>query len=294
VGQLAARLGKDIEETAEAILNIATSHIYATLVPLLARKGVDYSDYALLPFGGAGPMHGLLVARDIGVRKVIVPLHPGVLCAVGALVADVRRDFVRTIHQRFRPTEGADVVAAMEKAYGVLERQGSAWLDEQRLNYERRRFSRIADMRYHGQSFEITVDLNDVDLTRSDAALVAAFQAEYEKVYGYANAGAVLEVRDVRLVAIGETPKPRIEMINAADDRGQGGPPCVGAVKTIFHDGCHQEARFLNRAHVRPGRAIAGPAIIAQYDATTFVPAGYTVTADKFGNLIAEVTHVGR
>ena len=98
VTKLATTLGMTVEDAAEAILRIATSHIYSTLVPLLARKGVDYAEFALLPFGGAGPMHGLLVARDMGIKKVIVPLHPGVLAAIGALVADVRRDFVRTVH----------------------------------------------------------------------------------------------------------------------------------------------------------------------------------------------------
>ena len=101
--------------------------------------------------------------------------------------------------------------------------------------------------------------------------------------------------RDVRLVAIGETPKPCIESIETGDGRCQGDPPtAVTATKFIFHDGSRREASFLNRAQLRPGSRIAGPAIITQYDATTFVPAGYTVTADKFGNLIAEAPHADR
>jgi len=239
-------------------------------------------------------MHGLLVARDIGIRRVIVPQHPGVLCAMGALVADVRRDFVRTIHQRFRPGEGRGVVGAMAGAYGELERQGVAWLDGQGLNYTSRRFRHLADMRYHGQSFEITVGLDGADLASGDRALVAAFQAEYERVYGYANAGGVLEVRDVRLVAIGVTPKPRVETIESAGMKRQGGPAAQIATRQIFHDGRLQEARFLDRSLVRPGARIAGPAVITQYDTTTFVPAGYSITADEFGNLIAEAADVAR
>ncbi|WP_046866759.1 hydantoinase/oxoprolinase family protein [Microvirga massiliensis] len=292
VGALADRLGKTVEETSEAIIRIATSHIYSTLVPLLARKGVDYSDYALLPFGGAGPMHGLLVARDIGIEKVIVPLHPGVLCATGALVADVRRDFVRTVHRRFDARDGADVIEQIRAAFTELEAQGGRWLDEQELSYVRRRFQRFADMRYHGQSFEISVVLDDVDLAAGTGALVGAFQQEYEKVYGYANAGAVLEVRDIRVVAVGETPKPRLETlaIQSSDT------PLEAAVteRPIFHDGRLQPARFVDRAHILPGRQILGPAIITQYDTTTFVPAGYTATTDAFGNLIAEANNGDR
>jgi hypothetical protein len=95
--RLAPALGLDIPETAESILRVATAQMYATLVPLMARKGINLDDFALLAFGGAGPTHGFLLAREVGIRRVIVPLHPGVLCATGSLLADVRRDFVRTL-----------------------------------------------------------------------------------------------------------------------------------------------------------------------------------------------------
>lgn len=292
ISALAEKLGMSVEAAAEAIIRIATSHIYSTLVPLLARKGVDYADYALLPFGGAGPMHGLLVARDIGIKKVIVPLHPGVLCATGALVADVRRDFVRTIHRRFEAGQSGDLMSTLARAFGDLESQGNDWLDGQGLTYVTRRFRRLADMRYDGQSFEITVDLDGVLLSEGDGPLVAAFHREYEKVYGYSNAGSRLELRDVRLVAVGETPKPRLERVAARAVVATTEP--VAVEKSIYHDGRWQPARFIDRAQLVPGSSIAGPAIIRQYDTTTFVPAGYSATTDEFGNLLAEAHHDAR
>ena len=291
VGRLAGRLGLSLHVTAESIVRIATSHIYATLVPLLARKGIDYSDFALLPFGGAGPMHGLLVAREVGIRRVIVPLHPGVLCAMGALVADVRRDFVRTIHQRYEPGEGEALIAEMRQAYETLEAQGGAWLDRQGLRYVDRRFLRLADMRYHGQSFEITVPLGAAELEGADAGLTRAFQQEYERVYGYANAGSTIEVRDLRVVAIGDTPKPRIERVERVGSTAS--PEGRIRRRDIFHDGKLQPAAFLDRGALAPGVRLAGPAVLTQYDTTTFVPAGYAVTADAYGNLIAEASHAG-
>ena len=289
VGTLASKLEMSIEQTAEAIIRIATSHIYATLVPLLARKGVDYSEYTLLPFGGAGPMHGLLVARDIGIRKVLVPLHPGVLCATGALVADVRSDFVRTIHRTFSSVASGDLVDELRNAFEDLEAQGSRWLDAQNLEYVTRRFRRVADMRYHGQSFEIAVPLDGIDLSSGLETLIHAFQSEYEKVYGYANAGSIFDVRDVRVVAIGETPKPKLELLAVQSSD----TPLASALSTreIWHDGRMQPASFVDRAHILPGRTLAGPAIITQYDTTTFVPSGYSVTSDRYGNLIAEASH---
>jgi N-methylhydantoinase A len=289
VGTLSSRLDLSIEQTAEAIIRIATSHIYSTLVPLLARKGVDYSDYTLLPFGGAGPMHGLLVARDIGIRKVLVPLHPGVLCATGALVADVRTDFVRTIHRTFSSGDAGDLVDELRSTFEELEKQGAQWLDAQNLTYVSRRFRRVADMRYHGQSFEIAVPLDDVDLSSGADALVRAFQSEYEKVYGYANSGVVFDVRDVRVVSIGETPKPKLERLTV---RSNDAPLAKSLTKKeIWHDGKMQPASFVDRAHILPGYMLPGPAVITQYDTTTFVPSGYTVTSDQYGNLIAEANH---
>lgn len=287
IGALAERLGRGLEQAAEDIVRIATSHIYSALVPLLARKGVDYHDYVLLPFGGAGPMQGLLAARDIGIRKVLVPPNPGVLCATGALVADVRRDLVRTIHRRFQPGEGAEVVAAMREAFEELEREGSAWLDQQDLVYASRRFRRIAEMRYHGQSFEISVALGPEDLEGGDTRLAEAFRKEYALIYGYADPGFPIEVRDVRSVAIGETPKPRLETMPAASSDID----LLASIleREIFHDGRMQTARFVNRAAIGLGHYLCGPAVIDQYDTTTFIPSGFAASVDRFGNLIAEM-----
>jgi N-methylhydantoinase A len=254
------------------------------LVPLLARKGVDYSDYVLLPFGGAGPMHGLLVARDIGFRRVLVPLNPGVLCATGALVADVRRDLVRTVHQRYRPGEEARILPVLRSAFEALEREGAAWLDEQDLTYVARHYSRFVEMRYGGQSFEITVPISPGDIENDGHKLTQAFRKEYASIYGNADPAIEMEVRDVRSIAIGETPKPQLRTMAVAKDE----VPAEVEFRKIFHDGCIQQARYLQRSTLGLGHQVAGPAIIGQYDTTIFVPSGYSISPDRYGNLIAE------
>jgi N-methylhydantoinase A len=281
---LAAKAGMGREETAEAVIRIATSHIYATLVPLLARKGVDYSEYALLPFGGAGPMHGLLVAREVGIRRVIVPPQPGVLCAMGALVADVRRDFVRTFHESFEKGHGGGLAARMDAAAADLRREGEGWLDSQGLAYIGRRFRPSADLRYEGQSFEIEVSLDGVPLDAGDGPLINAFEHEYEKLYGYAGVGGRIEVRELRMAAVGETAKPRLERRDNAPEMA----PLAVRTKQIFHDGAWRDAAFLDRDDLPPGVEVRGPAVIRQYDTTTFVPSGYVVAVDVHGNLIGE------
>jgi N-methylhydantoinase A len=286
VARLAEVMDSDVEEVAESIIRIATSHIFAVLVPLLARKGVNYEEFALLPFGGAGAMHGFLAAREIGIRRVIVPLHPGVLCAIGALVADVRRDFVRTVHQSFRPSAGGHVIERLRRAFRELEIEGDRWLDSQGLNYVDRHTIWSVDMRYLGQSFEISVPIERQVIGGPDDGLLRrAFYEQYRLVYGHADETAEIEVRDVRVGAVGITSKPKLELI--ANPVGEHDVP-QGYRKPIFHDGRLQQALVLERNALSSGIQLDGPVIIKQYDTTTFVPSGYRISVDDYGNLIGE------
>lgn len=285
VGRIAQPMGLTVEEAAESVIRIATSHIFAVLVPLLARKGVNYEDFAMLPFGGAGPMHGFLAAREVGIRTVIVPLHPGVLCATGALVADVRRDFVRTLHIPFNPLEGEKVMKQVRASFESLQEEGDRWLDGQNLAFQKRISLWVVDMRYMGQSFEISVPVTrEVIEDGSGEALRRLFYAEYAAVYGHADEAASVEIRDVRVGAVGVTPKPRIEM---ADRAGERASPATRRGR-IYHDGRFQIATFADRGSLSEGAGVDGPAVIRQYDTTTFVPEGYRIRVDGYGNLIGE------
>lgn len=288
VGRLATKLGTSVNETAEGILRIATSHIYSTLIPLLSRKGISYEDFAMLPFGGAGPTHGFLAAREIGIRRVLVPGHPGVLCATGALVADARRDFVRSVHRGLRSSEVASVVEQMGEIHADLIREGNEWLSSQRLRYTSTKAVAIADMRYVGQSFEIAVPIDDAVVRDSSGNMLrTAFYEEYRKVYGYTDETAELEVRDIRVSAIGVTPKPVLRKRSAAQT---GKKPKIRH-KEIFHDGKTRKAAFVDRSELEAGFSLPGPAVIQQYDTTTFVPEGFRVFVDDFGTLIGEATN---
>jgi N-methylhydantoinase A len=285
VGRIGAAIGLARLEAAESILRVATSQMYAALVPLLARKGISYDDFALLPFGGAGPTHGFLLAREVGMRRVLVPLHPGVLCAAGSLAADMRRDFIRTIHASMaRGGEGA-LVTAMHDALAALSGEGEAWLAHQASAFDARRIDWSADIRYVGQSFELTVALDRALLDDlSGDALRRRFGALYEQVYGYRDESAVLEVLDVRATAVGVTPKPRL----AEAAIGRGGKPAPPGTRRVFLDGRFWDARVFDRAGLAAGARFDGPAIVEQYDTTTLVPPGFAVTVDRFGNLIGE------
>ena len=287
LGELGARLGRGVRETAEAILEVATSQMYSALVPLLARKGVAYEDFTLLAFGGGGPCHAFLLAADVGIRRVLVPLHPGILCAAGSLAADVRKDLVQSVH-RAVPANGdaAPVLADLRAAFGELAAEGKAWLGELGLGFAAERMECSADMRYVGQSFELTPALTAEDLAdETGARLRAAFLGVYERIYGHKDESAAIEVLDVRLAAVGVNPRPRLGEALEAPSR----PPPPARQRTVFIAGSEQPAAVYQRAELAPGFSFTGPAIVEQYDTTVFVTPGFAVTVDASGNLIGEM-----
>ena len=208
-----AKVGEKLElspkKTAEAILRVATSNMYAELVPLMARQGVDASEFALLPYGGAGPTHAFLLAQEVGIQKVIVPPNPGTLCALGCLVADIRGDFIRTVFADCALLETAQV----EELYGELEREAKKWLDTQNIDVESSLLTRQADIRYHGQSFETPVELIAGSSEDLITHLVESFHRQYERSYGYADREAAVELINLRVSITGVTPKPELRRL---------------------------------------------------------------------------------
>ena len=283
IARLGETLGLDVTETAEAILRVATSQMYSALVPLMARKGIDYEDYTLLAFGGGGPCHAFLLADNVGIRRVMVPLHPGTLCAAGALAADVRKDLVHTVHAQL--SDPGPVLAAVEEAVERLAVQGEQWLDSLGLDLAGRRQEWVAELRYVGQSFEIPVPIDAAVLAdRTGNKLRHAFHDLYRQIYGHADEEAELEILDVRASVIGVTPKPSLPPLPPPS----GGPPHEG--RSVFLDGKSWHAQVFDRAALAPGFTFHGPAIVEQYDTTVLVTPGFRVTVDAHGNLIGEAT----
>jgi N-methylhydantoinase A len=259
--------------------------MYAALVPLMARKAVDLDRFALLPFGGAGPTHGFLLAREVGIRRVVIPPSPGVLCAIGSLVADVRRDFVHTVHTALRRGQEGVLLGTMREAFRGLASEGAAWLAGQGLDFERTHGIWSLDLRYLGQSFELTVPVTEEELADATGeALRRRFHRSYLAVYGFTDEAADLEVLNLRATAIGVTRKPAIAAPRAAT------PGAVPAVRErrVFLDGRWLVARVADRDALGAGASLSGPAIIEQYDTTVLVPPGFTVTLDRTGTLIGE------
>ena len=277
VGELAARLGRTVEETAQAILDIAVSEMFVEVEKLASRAGVDLRDFTLMPFGGGGPMLGAFLARELGMKRVIAPRRPGVVSALGGLVADLRGDFIRTI---FSPLSAASLPAVRE-AFEALAREGRDWLAAQghdaaaELNFS-------CDMRYIGQSYEIEVVLSPEWLGEGGAeAIEQAFHRTHEQLYDFHDPQGAIELVNVRLSAIGAGPVlsfPEADEINAQASPARRLSVYTGrAVETVdLHD----------RQTLVPGSTFLGPAVVVQEDTTLAIPAGTRARVDRHLNLL--------
>ncbi len=286
---LGARLGLGRVEMAEAILRVATSNMYSELVPLMARKGVDVSEFALLCYGGAGPTHGFMLAKEVGIQRVLIPRSPGTLCALGSLVADVKSDFISTLHKSLPKTgNGAETLAAMKDLVTSLGNRALQWLDAERINVSEKTYEVSADMRYLGQSFEVTAYLTDIDLDKpgAQAAVRERFDATYAAIYGTADAKAPLEIINVRVTAVGKTYKPPLPKIAAAETVRTVEP---ARRRQVFLEGQTLDVGVYDRAALTWGDRFSGPVIVEQYDTTSFIPPGFECRVDAFGTLIGEL-----
>jgi N-methylhydantoinase A len=272
------RLGLSLPETASAILQVATANMYAQLMLLLARKGVDHQDFALLAYGGAGPTHALLLAREAGIKKVLVPPSPGTVCALGALVADIKSDFIETVY-RNTAEFSAD---ALEAAFGALEQKGRAWLNEQAVAVGEVRSVRSADMRYKGQSFNLTVQLperveGDLNGVRD------AFHDAYSRIYGYADRAAPVELINLRFTIIGTLPTPDIRPLLR-----EGAPAAPTGHRMVTISGVTKEAAVYTGPDLIAGQRLSGPSIVEAMGTTILIPGGYAGEVLSNGAMLIE------
>lgn len=278
IAGLAERLGTGVRETAESIIRIAVSGMYLEVSKLVSRYGVDPRDFTLLAFGGAGPMTACFLARELGIRRIVVPTTPGVLSAFGGLIADVKNDFIKTAFVDLEPA-AAD---AVRESFMELERRAVHWLREQQGFAGEARLLFSADMRYRGQSWEIETPLQRDWIEAGDVeAMAGAFHREHERVYEHADPGAPCQLINLRLVIVGDSPKPKVAEIERSD-----APPVPIDRMPVFYDGGTHEAALYRRADLRAGQRFAGPAVVLQDDCTTCVLGGFAVEVDAWGNLI--------
>ena len=274
VAGLAEPIGRSVEETAQAILDIAVSEMFVEVEKLGSRAGVDLRDFTLMPFGGGGPMLGAFLARELGMERVLAPRRPGVVSALGGLVADMRGDFLRTV---FRDLDAA-AVSTLRAAFEALRDEGQAWLTAQGHDGPAQiRLS--ADMRYAGQSYEIETPL-EPDWLSDPARMAAAFHETHRQIYDFNDDDGAIEIVNLRLAAIGLTPKP-----DMAAEPSDGASQATPERYVQVHLNGARDIPLFQRSDLDSGTEFHGPAVVCQEDTTLAIPEGATAHVDRHLNI---------
>jgi N-methylhydantoinase A len=277
VAVLAKPLGLSVQRTAQAIVDIAVSEMYLEVSKLASRHGIDLREFSLLAFGGAGPMLGCLLAEELGMHQVLVPPTPGVLSALGGLVADIKNDFIATV---FLDLAHANLELLSTEAEH-LEQRALEWLRNEQHYDGDYRLLYSADMRYRGQSFEIETPFELPWLRKGNVEAIAqCFHQQHERVYEYADLDADVQIINLRLVVAGESAKP--EFLPSAVN-----PHAAAMSRPVNVHVCGQarEVGLYARSDLTPGAHFSGPAIVSQEDCTTWIAGAAQVSLDAFGNL---------
>ncbi|HYB69629.1 MAG TPA: hydantoinase/oxoprolinase family protein, partial [Candidatus Bathyarchaeia archaeon] len=286
-------LGLGVEEAAAGVIEILDNAMARAIRTVSVGRGHDPRRFALVAFGGAGPLHACRLAELLDIPTVIVPARPGVLSTWGLLDTDIRSTFVRTVGVADRrPAEADRGVAGLDSAWAELERQGQAWLDGEQVPRERQRFERAADLRYEHQSFELTCPLGAGALTALRLReLVATFHAEHRRLYNYDLPAAPVELVNLRVTAVGALPRRESRPPDAVS--GRLAEALTGHRRVYFRGAGFISTPCYARAGLAPGMTWEGPAIIEQADATPLVAPGFRARVDTEGHILLERSAAG-
>ncbi len=285
---IADPLGLTLERAADGIVRIAAATMSNVVKRVTTERGLDARDFPMVAFGGAGPLHATLVARELQIRQVIIPSAPGHFSAFGMLVADLRRDFVKTL---FTPLASIDF-DAFEQQFGPLEREGERDVRAASHGIAQIVVNRSLDMRYVGQEHAVTVDIPVAAFHARDTAQIKRlFDAVHTQRYGYASATEQAEIVSIRTSVSGTMFKPTL----AHAATGGIDPPndaLTGKRPVYFSQaGGWVDTPVYWRERLLAGNRITGPALIEEYASTTVALPGDRIEVDALGNLVIEVAH---
>jgi len=277
-------LGMSAVAAADGILRIAATAMSYAVKGVTTERGLDAGDFVLFAYGGAGPLHAVEVAREIGMRKVIVPFAPGVFSAFGMLFSDLRYDFVRTW---FTPLDEAPF-DEIEGVYRALERQGREAIAGTSVKPRRIEIKRSADMRYVGQEHAVTVDLPMAVFARRDRkAIKRHFDAMHAQRYGTSAPAEPAEIVSLRSTVTGAMRKPPQRRI--AGGAKLPARAALGGKRPVYYGGRFHATPTYRRAALTAGNRIKGPALIEEYASTTVLMPGDVMEVDRLGNLVIAV-----
>jgi N-methylhydantoinase A len=265
-------LGLSVVEAANGIVEIANAAMVNALHLISVQRGYDPRDFVLFGFGGAGPVHANALARDAEIPMLLIPRSPGLFSATGLLATDLKRDAAVTVMRRLADLDTGE----LEKTFAELERAGTAELAREGVAGDAVEFVRQLDLRYVGQSYELTVPAGD--------GLDERFHAEHDRTYGFAAPAEPIECVSVRLTSVGRIAKPPLERL----EPGETPEPKSRRPVYFAESGDYVDCAIHDRYALPAGARLAGPVVVEEFDSTTVVHPGFTVRVDDVGNLIIE------
>lgn len=271
-------------EAALGILRVVNSNMALAIRSNSIARGLDPRDFSLMPFGGAGPFHGVALAEAVSARDVLVPLAPGITAAMGLLGTDIQYEHTRSVITPLHNAKQVDLDRVNE-AVEALKGAGSRDLAGDGIPESRRHFEIIAECRYHGQGFELRAPMPEGGLKESNKkALIDAFHKQHLTDYGYAFDDSLVELYNVRVIARAATHHLQLQKLPKSKSATANGAEMYRR-PTVFDDGSTHDTPRIDRAKLGAGARVPGPAILIQHNSTTLVPPGYAATVLDYGAL---------
>jgi N-methylhydantoinase A len=279
VESVGRKLGLDVYRAAQGIVDIVNENMHGALRLVSVQRGYDPRDFALVAFGGAGPLHANAVASLIGAFPVIVPPAPGVLCATGEVCCDYREEFARTVLRTLDQLPATEVELLLQE----LGTEAAGWLEREGIPRSQQEIFYNADMRYFRQGYELPIAMTLGDLqTHGTEILADRFHALHEQLYHF-RLDAACEIVNLRAVALGKGARLSL---TAADLDGPSAAHAQTDEHRIYFDGDFLPTPIYDRAKLRPGNQLVGPAIVTEMDSTTVVLPHCTAEVDRYANIL--------
>ncbi|WP_435358500.1 hydantoinase/oxoprolinase family protein [Haloarchaeobius sp. DFWS5] len=276
-------LDLSVEEAAQGILDVANANMARALRVVSVERGYDPREFGLVAFGGAGPLHACRLAEELGIPKVVVPRTAGVLSALGLLISDILYDHSTS---KVRPWDEV-TPGPLTETFATFRKRGTAQLASADIDPEQMRFERSVDMRYAGQSFDLTVPVPDEEIgAETLTTVVERFHDRHRQRYGHAYTDEPVELVTVRLRARGvvETPDLHPDAVDGTTE------DAIAETRPVVYDGETHETRVYDRKQLPTGGSFDGPAVVEGPESTVVIHPGQSAEIDEYGTLLVEVT----
>lgn len=282
--KLARPLGLTVTEAALGVLRVINSNMALAIRSNSVARGVDPREFSLMPFGGAGPLHGVALAEAVFAKDILVPVAPGITAAMGLLETDMQYEHARSLITSLTRIDGA-AIGRINELVADLVADCRRDLENDGVPPARQRYQRFAECRYHGQGFELRADIADGPVTAANVQdIVASFHEQHRLDYGYAFEDGEVELITVRVIGAEDVAPLKVARLEKANGMAVDGARLYSR-PTTFDDGATVDTPRFDRDALKAGHRVPGPALVIQHNSTTLVPPAYVADVTEYGSL---------